>query len=369
MNLNTIKPIGPHVTGLIRFAAENQGTPDFRQLDYFEVLARAYEDPTDDGQPPKLKGHPIGVTLRDATNTADAKLRSIPVKVIFNDIGNNLSARYEAFDGQLNRMACVGDGEKCSRASFATGQIQEHACAGPDACEFANDEGVQCQLRVRLHLQIEGQPDPLSVFEFQSGGIHSYRALTAKLTMLRALMGGKLRGVPLSLVQYDQGSAAHKYQTFHVADLVLRNGVTPDDALSAAEAAEKSGGPDFGGMEAAVAQMRQNAPMALGDEVEGIVFLHNIAPAVRPRARPAQAEHQAMSGAKRIEDVVAVARKGALKDADEVAKLQTTPDAAAPLQGIDLGVAVQAHAPTSKGAAPHTDATISSSGEMAPTAL
>ena len=57
--------------------------------------------------------HPLDDQLR--ANTPNQKLRSIPVRMIFNDPDLNLRAEYTLFDRQTGRPVCVGNGETCQR--------------------------------------------------------------------------------------------------------------------------------------------------------------------------------------------------------------------------------------------------------------
>ena len=57
--------------------------------------------------------HPLDEQLR--ANTPHQKLRSIPVRMIFNDPDLNLRAEYTLFDRQTGRPVCVGNGETCQR--------------------------------------------------------------------------------------------------------------------------------------------------------------------------------------------------------------------------------------------------------------
>jgi hypothetical protein len=311
MSLATLAPIGPHVTGVIRFASEGQGD-DFRQLDEFEVLSRVHDLPQDATDVPKLRPHPISKTLAKAPGEAPAKLQSIPVTLMFDKPENNLQARYEAFDPNLNRIACIGDGETCSRANFTDGNVESHPCKGPDACTFANGSGLQCQLHVRLAVQIDGQQDPLSVFEVQSGGIHTYRTLQSKLQMMKALLGGKLRHVPLSLTMYAKSSPAHEFRPFYVADLVLRDGLKLAQIVSAQKAAvdaEIEAGLAFADLENEVEAIRAASPLALGDDDDTII---PFVPRPASRARSARATSVALTStgaaSRSLGDVVAQAR-------------------------------------------------------------
>ena len=55
--------------------------------------------------------HPLDDQLR--ANTPNQKLRSIPVRMIFNDPDLNLRAEYTLFDRQTGRPVCMGNGETC----------------------------------------------------------------------------------------------------------------------------------------------------------------------------------------------------------------------------------------------------------------
>jgi hypothetical protein len=57
--------------------------------------------------------HPLDEQLR--AKAPNQKLRSIPVRMIFNDPELNLRAEYSLFDRQTGRPVCVGNGETCQR--------------------------------------------------------------------------------------------------------------------------------------------------------------------------------------------------------------------------------------------------------------
>ena len=56
--------------------------------------------------------HPYDETLRQSAN---GKLRKIPVRLMFNDPDLNLRAEYSVFDRTTGRPLCVGNGETCKR--------------------------------------------------------------------------------------------------------------------------------------------------------------------------------------------------------------------------------------------------------------
>lgn len=267
MKLSQIKPVGPHVEGVIRFASEGQGE-EMRQLDYFDVCARVHQAPQEGALPP-LMPHPITETLLPKGEEGEQKkIRVIPIRLIADKPANSLKARYEAYDTELGRLLCVGDGENGERAVLSQGTSVSCQCKGPEACDYANEQGVQCSLRVRMRVQIEGQDDPFSVFELHSGGINTYRTLSAKLEMMHEAFGGNLRGLPLELGIYAKSSAASAYQPFYVADLRVRSKMNPADALAAMKKqreAESQAGLSLDRMEAAIESMDANSALSLGD--------------------------------------------------------------------------------------------------------
>ena len=306
MNLNALKPVGPHISGFIRFAHEGEGE-QFKQLDHFEILSRVHlasEDPT---AAPRLTPHEIVNKLLPGGENAQSKLRAIPVKLVFDKPENNLRARYQAYDSELSRLACAGDGAKAVRANFADGTTSETACAGPEACEYANRAGVRCQLHVRLKVQVEGQSDPFAVFEVQSSGINTYRTLSAKLDMMHAAFGKRLRNIPLTLAIYAKSSPLSRFEPFYVADLQLRDGLTMTSALEAADKARaEEASLAIADMETAVEQMLSASPLALDDSDTALI---TFTPGVIERARePRRAAPVLAAAPLSIANVVASAR-------------------------------------------------------------
>ena len=272
MKLSLIKPVGPHVEGVIRFASERQGE-EMRQLDYFDVCARVHQAPNE-GALPTLLPHPITERLLQKEEGEQKKIRVIPIRLIADKPANNLKARYEAYDTELGRLLCVGDGENGERAVLSQGASVSCQCKGPEACDYANEQGVQCALRVRMRVQIEGQDDPFAVFELHSGGINTYRTLSAKLEMMHEAFGGNLRGLPLELGLYAKSSAASAYQPFYVADLRVRSSMNPAEALAAMKQqreAESQAGLSLDRMEAAIESMASNSALSLGDSEPSVI--------------------------------------------------------------------------------------------------
>ena len=135
--------------------------------------------------------HPVDSTLR---KDAAAKLRSIPVRLLFDDPDLNLRANYSLFDRGTGRPLCVGNGETCRRSTSAG--IQTLPCPSPGACELA--KGGHCKPYGRLNVRI-GDDDELGSFVFRTTGFNSIRTLATRLKYFYAVSGGLLSTLPLEL--------------------------------------------------------------------------------------------------------------------------------------------------------------------------
>lgn len=172
--------------------------------------------------------HPMNQSLRK-DGDPHQKLRSIPVRVMFNDPDLNLRASYHYFDRQTGRPLCVGNGETCKR-STADG-IQELPCPGPEACHLG--QGGLCKPYGRLNVVI-GEDDELGSFIFRTTGHNSIRTLAARLKYFHAISGGNLATLPMELkLRGKSTTQSHRVPIFYV-DLTLRAGMTLMDAVTEA---------------------------------------------------------------------------------------------------------------------------------------
>ncbi len=95
--------------------------------------------------------HPLNDELRQGK---EDKLRSIPVRLLFNKPELNFRADYTLFDRQSGRPICVGNGETCKRVTPEG--MQSLPCPSPDACPLA--KGNACKPYGRLNVVIgDGQ--------------------------------------------------------------------------------------------------------------------------------------------------------------------------------------------------------------------
>lgn len=166
----------------------------------------------------------------EAPSPVRRKLRSIPVRVLFNDPDLNLRADYCMFDRATARPVCVGNGDTCRRVTDQG--LEEHACPGPDVCRFGMG---QCKPYGRLNVSI-GDSDELGSFVFRTTGFNSIRTLAARLQYCAAVSGGHLACMPLELKLRGKSTTQSHRSAIYYADLVVRSGVTLTNAITQAHA-------------------------------------------------------------------------------------------------------------------------------------
>jgi len=168
--------------------------------------------------------HPLDEQLR--AKAPNQKLRSIPVRMIFNDPELNLRAEYSLFDRQTGRPVCVGNGETCQR--MTNQGLEQHPCPSPDLCPLA--QGGNCKPYGRLHVNLD-ESDELGTFIFRTTGFNSIRTLAARLSYYHAASNGLLSCLPLQLTLRGK-STTQSYRTpVYYVDLTLREGVSLNDAI------------------------------------------------------------------------------------------------------------------------------------------
>ncbi|EMD9530797.1 hydrolase or metal-binding protein [Pseudomonas aeruginosa] len=170
--------------------------------------------------------HPLNDELRQGK---EDKLRSIPIRLLFNEPELNFRADYTLFDRQSGRPLCVGNGETCKR--IMQDGMQSLPCPSPDACPLA--KGGACKPYGRLNVVI-GDDDPLGTFVFRTTGFNSIRTLAARLHYFQAISGNRLACLPLELrLRGKSTRQSHGTPIFYV-DLTVRNGMGMAEALQQA---------------------------------------------------------------------------------------------------------------------------------------
>lgn len=172
--------------------------------------------------------HPLDELLR---RDGGGKLRSIPVRLLFNDPALNLRADYSLFDRSSGRPVCVGNGETCRRTGGKDG-IETLPCVGPDVCRFADGE---CKAYSRFNVVIgDGEEDALGSFVLRTTSFNTIRTLAARLQYFSAVSGGRLACMPLELkLRGKSTTMSHRTAIFYV-DLVVRSGLTLEQAIAEA---------------------------------------------------------------------------------------------------------------------------------------
>jgi Recombination directionality factor-like len=170
----------------------------------------------------------VDQTLRKAP---DAKLRSIPVRLLFDDPDLNLRANYTLFDRKTGRPLCVGNGETCRRSTLAG--VETLPCPSPQGCELA--VGGNCKPCGRFNVRI-GDEDELGSFMFRTTGYNSIRTLSTRLKYFHAVSGGLLSTLPLELrLRGKSTTQSHRAPIYYV-DLTVRTGMTMAEAIASARA-------------------------------------------------------------------------------------------------------------------------------------
>jgi hypothetical protein len=176
--------------------------------------------------------HPLDEALR---KNQEGKLRSIPIRLLFNEPDLNFRAEYSLFDRATGRPVCVGNGETCKR-QCADG-IQSLPCPSPDGCSLA--QGGACKPYGRLNVVI-GDEDSLGSFVFRTTGFNSIRTLAARLQYLQAISGNRLACLPLELRLRGKSTRQSHGTPIFYADITVRSGITLEDALIAAQQTNNS---------------------------------------------------------------------------------------------------------------------------------
>ncbi|PQA79543.1 hypothetical protein [Rhodoferax sp. TS-BS-61-7] len=192
--------------------------------------------------------HPLNLSLRKEGD-ANNKLRSIPVRVMFNDPDLNLRASYHYFDRQSGRPLCVGNGDSCKRSTVDG--IQELPCPGPDGCQMG--QGGNCKPYGRLNVLI-GDEDELGSFIFRTTGHNSIRTLAARLKYFHAISGGRLATLPMELKLRGKSTAQSHRAPIYYVDLTIRVGMGMAEAVTEArrlDEARQAAGIDQSGLDEA----------------------------------------------------------------------------------------------------------------------
>ena len=232
--------------------------------------------------------HPLDESLRAG---ATGKLRSIPVRLLFDDPELNFRAHYSLFDRMSGRLLCAGNGQTCRRMTESG--LQSLPCPSPELCEIGR-EG-HCKPYGRLNVRI-GDDDELGSFVFRTTGYNSIRTLAVRLRYFHAVSGGLLSAMPLELRLRGKSTTQSRRAPIYYVDLTVRTGMTLGEAIgqAKAEARERAEcGFDQAGLdEAARACLSEGGFEETGEEMASV--LEEFFP---PDAAEPEAEEAVYSGA------------------------------------------------------------------------
>lgn len=175
--------------------------------------------------------HPLDSELRKTSE--GKKLRSIPVRLLFNDPDLNFRAEYTLFDRNNGRPLCAGDGDTCRRQTDSG--LEKLQCPGPSQCEFSAHK--DCKPYGRLNVSIGD--DALGSFIFRTTGYNSIRTLTARLSYYQAVSGDLLACMPLELKLRGKSTRQSMGTAIYYVDLTVREGLTLEEAIQQARALDK----------------------------------------------------------------------------------------------------------------------------------
>lgn len=194
-----------------------------------------------------------GTKTRNPDSTAtnnqigNHKLRTIPVRLLFNDPDLNLRAEYSMFDRQTGRAICVGNGEICKR--FTKDGYEQLPCPSPDLCPLGKNGN--CKPYGRLNVCItpeqttrnasdsntsnQHQEDELGTFIFRTTGFNSIRTLAARLSYYQAVSGNLLSCLPLQLKLRGKSTTQSYRSAIYYVDLTVRDGLSLNEAIQQAK--------------------------------------------------------------------------------------------------------------------------------------
>ncbi|HEY8102865.1 MAG TPA: hydrolase or metal-binding protein [Burkholderiaceae bacterium] len=176
--------------------------------------------------------HPHDDDLRKSQGN---KIRSVPIRLLFNDPDLNLRAEYSLFDRQSGRPMCTGNGETCRR--FTASGITTLPCPSPDLCDIG--KGGLCKPYGRLNVQIGPDEEDMGTFIFRTTGYNSIRTLAARLHYYRAVSGNLLACMPLELRLRAKSTTQSHRTPIYYADLNVRGERKLEEAIAEARALDE----------------------------------------------------------------------------------------------------------------------------------
>lgn len=150
--------------------------------------------------------------------------KSIPVRLIYDDISLNFATRYICYYGKT--VFCSGDGE-CATRLQKDQSTKQIACP----CErqdpkFAGDDGKgkgKCKINGILSVIIDGAQAVGGVWKFRTTSYNSVVGILSSLALIQRITGGRLAGIPMNMTvspKTVQDPIQGSQQTIYVVGLV-----------------------------------------------------------------------------------------------------------------------------------------------------
>ena len=159
--------------------------------------------------------------------------KSIPVRLIYDDISLNFATRYICYYGKT--VFCSGDGESAQRLQ-KDGTTKTIACtcgrqdpkytgddgpAGPEGLGGKNSKG-KCKINGILSVIIDGAMAVGGVWKFRTTSYNSVVGILSSLALIQRITGGRLAGIPMNMTvspKTVQDPIAGNQQTIYVVGL------------------------------------------------------------------------------------------------------------------------------------------------------
>lgn len=132
--------------------------------------------------------------------------KSIPVRLIYDDISLNFATRYICYYGKT--VFCSGDGEEAQRlqADKKTYATRSCPCERQDP-KFAGDvvDGKvkagqgKCKINGILSVIIDGAQSVGGVWKFRTTSYNSVVGILSSLALIQRITGGRLAGIPMNM--------------------------------------------------------------------------------------------------------------------------------------------------------------------------
>lgn len=156
--------------------------------------------------------------------------KSIPVRLIYDDISLNFSTRYICYYGKT--VFCSGDGECAMRLQQDRKTYKQVSCP----CErqdpkFAGDDGKgkgKCKINGILSVIIDGAQSVGGVWKFRTTSYNSVVGILSSLALIQRITGGRLAGIPLNMTvtpKTVQDPIQGSQQTIYVVGLSYAGGM------------------------------------------------------------------------------------------------------------------------------------------------